>query len=226
MNASQPVQKTGRITLREATRSDGRAIGRIYNDTLPPLREASLQATSPQDEPQAWASGICEGAEQRAAQSRIETIPDAMWDGWVQHHEEQRRPIWLAVEDGKPLGWISTIGFSERPNAVCTCELSIYVARAGWRRGIGSLLLSHALENAPRYGLDRLMAFIWEGNAASLGLFRSFGFEDWGCLPKVLWSENVRRDMHILGTVIQMPPRVVQGVAPARARQPEVECVG
>jgi L-amino acid N-acyltransferase YncA len=39
------------------------------------------------------------------------------------------------------------------------------------------------MREAPRWHIDRLMAYIWHDNDASRGLFRSHGFAAWGSLP-------------------------------------------
>ena len=59
----------------------------------------------------------------------------------------------------------------------------------------GRMLLEHALREAPRWSIDRLMAFIWHDNAASVGLFRAHGFSAWGSLPGIVWADARSRDI-------------------------------
>jgi putative acetyltransferase len=59
-------------------------------------------------------------------------------------------------------------------------EIGMAVAR-DWRgRGVGSALLSAAIEWAPGRGLHKLSLSVWPHNAAAIGLYRRFGFVEEG----------------------------------------------
>jgi len=40
----------------------------------------------------------------------------------------------------------------------------------------------------------------------SLRLFKNFGFETWGCLPRVAMLDGIPRDLAILGKRLEAPP--------------------
>ena len=55
------------------------------------------------------------------------------------------------------------------------------------------------LVHAPTLGVDTLLGFIFGHNQPSLALFRRFGFQRWGELPKVAVLDGVERDLIIVG---------------------------
>lgn len=177
------------LAVRLAVASDAAAITRIYNESL------SVAATSAAD------AGERIGGRLRAA-SRLPTLPDDGLSGWVAAHAVQRRPLWVALAAGEPVGWLSLVGFSDRPACGYAAEVAIYIARAWQRRGVGGRLIEHALREAPNWDIDRLMAFIWHDNMASRSLFGRYGFGAWGSLPGVVWADSQSRDMQIYGRVL------------------------
>ena len=61
------------------------------------------------------------------------------------------------------------------------------------------------LERAPACGIDRILAICFAHNEASLRLFRSRGFADWGAFPDACVMDGVRRSVVILGRRCQAP---------------------
>lgn len=68
--------------------------------------------------------------------------------------------------------------------------------------GVGKVLLRYMLERAPLLGIRNVLAVIFDHNHASIRLFRSFGFEEWGRLPQVCDLETRLADIVILGKKI------------------------
>ena len=137
------------------------------------------------------------------AAGRLPLLPEDGLAGWMVSHRANGRPLWVAHANGEPVGWLSLLGFSDRPACIYAGEVAIYIARAWQGRGVGRALLEHALRSAPQWHIDRLMAFIWHDNQASVGLFRALGFAPWGALPGVVWAEGRSRDMLIFGRVLE-----------------------
>ena len=177
------------LTVRPAIAADVVAVTRIYNESLP----------APAAQPEA--AGAHVGGRLLAA-SRLPPLPDEGLSGWMGAHRTNGRPLWVAHAGGEPIGWLSLLGFSDRPACIYAGEVAIYIAQAWQGRGVGRRLLEHALREAPRWNIDRLMAFIWHDNAASVGLFRAHGFSAWGSLPGIVWAEGRSRDMLIFGRVL------------------------
>jgi L-amino acid N-acyltransferase YncA len=118
---------------------------------------------------------------------------------WFAEHTPERRPLWVAEEDGRILGWLSYSNFYGRPAYAGTAELSIYIHESARRKGLGRYFLEHAIVHAPKLGVHTLLGFIFGHNEPSLRLFDRFGFERWALMPRVATLDGIERDLVILG---------------------------
>ncbi|MGH2363694.1 MAG: GNAT family N-acetyltransferase [Chloroflexota bacterium] len=162
----------GDLFVRDAEPGDLATVVDIYNSTIPGrLSTADLEPVS--------------------VESR---------QPWFQQHAPARRPLWVAtVDQGPVIGWLSFQDFYGRPAYAPTAELSIYIAEGQRGQGLGSRLLSLAIDTAPEFGVKNLLAIVFGHNEASLRLFRGREFVTWGLLPKVCLLAGVERDTVILG---------------------------
>lgn len=170
----------GTLSLRLAVPGDTAAIARIYNEALPEAGTLGRRPAAP------------------VATDLVPLSEDHLL-GWLVQHRQSRRPLWVACAGHEVVGWLSLLGFSDRPGCGGAAEIAIYIARAWHRRGVGRYLLRRAMREAPLWGLDRLMAVIWHDNVASQSLFRSQGFLPWGALPGVVRVGEQRLNMLIFG---------------------------
>jgi phosphinothricin acetyltransferase len=159
------------MQIRDATLNDLPAVVAIYNTTVP----------------------------SRMVTADLEPVPVESRIKWFEEHSPGRRPLWVAEEKGQIAGWLSYSSFYGRPAYHATCELSLYLAPEFRGRGLGSRLLSRAIEHAPRIEATTLLGFIFGHNQASLRLFEKHGFERWGCLPRVAVLDGIERDLIIEG---------------------------
>ncbi|HHP7230099.1 MAG TPA: GNAT family N-acetyltransferase [Xenococcaceae cyanobacterium] len=157
--------------IRNAEESDLAAIVRIYNETIP-----TRQVTA-DTEPISVASRLA----------------------WFHSRDLKYRPIWVVEIDNNLVAWLSFQSFYGRPAYQKTAELSLYVASAYRRRGIGSTLLQKAITEATQFQIKTLLGFIFAHNQPSLELFKLFGFTQWGYLPEVAELDRIKRDLVILG---------------------------
>ena len=184
-----PIAAAAAIAVRPALDGDLTAITRINNESLPRL-------PAPLPDVDARAAG------RPLLGSCLPQLPADGLANWMASHRANGRPLWVAQAGREVVGWLSLLGFADRPACMPAAEVAIYIAR-GWRGcGIGRRLLSHAQTEARLWHIDRLMAFIWHDNAASLALFRAQGFSAWGRLPGIVWADAKSRDMVILGRVL------------------------
>jgi L-amino acid N-acyltransferase YncA len=163
--------RIGDYAHRDATRADLAAIVDIYNATV-----ASRDVTAD-----------------------TEPVTVASRQDWFDRHTPQRRPLWVVERAGEVIGWLSYSDFYGRPAYGATAELSIYIHPSARGQGLGRYFMNEALLNAPDYGIDTLLGFIFGHNLVSLALFDAFGFERWGTLPGVALLDGVRRDLVIVG---------------------------
>ena len=161
--------------IRDATDADLEAIVAIYNAAIPG----------------------------RTATADTEPVTVKSRRAWLRDRDFSRHPIWVAEQDGHVAGWLSVGRFYGRPAYAATAEVGIYVDPKSQRAGIATRLMSHAITQAPRLGLSTFLGFIFAHNEPSLSLFRKFGFEEWGRLPRVALLDGVQRDLQILGKRVE-----------------------
>ena len=109
------------------------------------------------------------------------------------------RPLWVATDEERVLGWLSFQNFYGRPAYHHTAEISVYVAPACHRQGVGSKLLAQAIAHSPQLQLSTLLAFVFAHNQPSLNLAAKHGFERWGFLPDIAELDRIKRSLIILG---------------------------
>ncbi len=142
----------------------------------------------------------------RMATADLEPVSVTSRQAWFEQHSLSSHPIWVMEVDqalAKPAagiaGWLSFQSFYGRPAYQVTAEISIYVAPAYRRCGVGRQLLSQAIDRSPALGLKTLLGLIFAHNKPSLQLFDSLGFQRWGYLPKIAELNGVERDLIIMG---------------------------
>ncbi len=157
------------LTIRRATLDDLDAITEIYNEAI--LKTVATFDTEPKtlEEQQRW---------------------------FTSHGPKY--PIMVAEEDGLVVGWASLSMWSDRCAYADTAEISLYVRETHQGRGIGKKLLEAILNEGKRAGLHTVVARITEGNAVSIHLFKSAGFEHIGVMREVGWKFGKLLDVHLL----------------------------
>ena len=81
-------------------------------------------------------------------------------------------------------------------------EISIYLHQDYHGQGLGSSLMRWMMTQAPSLGINNIVALVFAHNQPSLGLFRKFGFEQWGYMPKVCDMEGFIADVVMLGKAV------------------------
>jgi L-amino acid N-acyltransferase YncA len=144
------------VTIRTATIDDLSSIVAIYNDAV----------------------------HQRFATADLEPVTVEQRSGWFHEHDPASSPLYVAEREAAVAGWCSLSAY--RPGRAAlrrTAEISYYVGAAVRGRGIGTALVRHAIEQAPRVGKHVLFGILLERNAPSIRLLTKHGFERWGRLP-------------------------------------------
>lgn len=124
-----------------------------------------------------------EAVAERFATADLEPVTVDQRSAWF-HEHDPTLPIYVAEHAGVVVGWCSLS--AHRPGRAAvrrTAEISYYVRGDCRRRGIGTLLVSHAMKEAPRLGKHVLFGILLERNTASINLLKRCGFELWGRLP-------------------------------------------
>ena len=108
----------------------------------------------------------------------------------------ESRQSWLDAHGGnRPLYVLK----NQEGELRITAEISIYVRHDMRGVGVGKILVRYMLEKAPSLGIKNIIAVIFGHNHASIRLFHTFGFQEWGRLPQVCDLETMQADIVLLG---------------------------
>ncbi|MEI6474898.1 MAG: N-acetyltransferase family protein [Planctomycetota bacterium] len=125
-------------------------------------------------------------------------------EAWWEQRDHATRPVLVSEDAGRVIAWGAFTNFKDRPAYAPTAEVSIYVDPKAVGRGVGRALLDALLARTTACRIDRVVALCFGHNEASLRLFGSRGFEEWGRMPDACNMQGVRRTVVMLGKII--PP--------------------
>lgn len=165
------------VLIREATAADLPAIVDIYNQSIP------------------------------AGWSTADTAPITVADRveWFRKFDPATRPIWVAETDGQVVGttYLSSF-YGGRPAYNATAEISIYVATAYHRRGLGRRLKEWVISQCPRLGVTTLLSMHFDHNEATRRMNAALGFERVGHLTDIAVVGGRSRGLVI--AALRIPP--------------------
>jgi L-amino acid N-acyltransferase YncA len=121
-------------------------------------------------------------------------IPD--WEKWDSVHRQDCRLI--ARNGEQVLGWAALSPVSGRRVYAGVAEVSVYVAAAARRCGVGKALLKALIEESELRGVWTLQAGIFAENVASIALHHSCGFREVGVRRRLGKLGEVWRDVTLL----------------------------
>jgi phosphinothricin acetyltransferase len=167
------------IHIRDAIEADLPAIVDIYNQSIPG----------------AWST----------ADTKPVTVADRI--EWFRKHDPAKRPLWVAELDGQIVAWIGLQSFyAGRPAYDATAEISLYIATAFQRRGIGMLLKRRMIEHCPRLGVTTLVSMHFDHNEATRRINEHLGFRQAGHLPEIAVVNGQPRGLLI--SLLRIPEAV------------------
>jgi phosphinothricin acetyltransferase len=165
------------MRIRDVTEADLPAIVEIYNQSIP------------------------------AGWSTADTAPLMVADRieWFRKFDPAKRPIWVAEVDGHVVAtaYLSSF-YGGRPAYDATAEVSIYIATAYHRRGIGRLLKQWVIEQCPRLGVTTLLSMHFDHNEATRRINESLGFQQLGHLTEIAVVQGHKRGLVI--SALRIPP--------------------
>lgn len=105
---------------------------------------------------------------------------------WFEEHKEVSYPLFVYEESGQVIGWVSISGYRPDRGALrFAAEISYFVHKDHWGKGMGGRLLQHGLAACKERGYKTVIAIILEPNTASAILLEKYGFEKWAYLPNI-----------------------------------------
>jgi len=185
MTVSSIVTHDGtRIRVRDSVDADLPRIVEIYNESIPG----------------GWST----------ADTRPVTVEARR--SWFAERDPNRRPIWVAEADDPAgsagpaekgfaetsaiVGWVSLTSFYRgRPAYDATAEISVYVANAWRRRGIGKLLKQAMIARCPALGVTTLVSMHFDHNPATERINQELGFVRAGHLEEIAVVQGQKRGL-------------------------------
>ncbi len=119
--------------------------------------------------------------------------------GWFRQHKAAGKPVLVAEEEGKVIGWLSVRPFYRRPAYDATGKVIVYVAPGARGRGVGTGLLNSAMSCGKSAGVDTLVCYLLPENVIAQKLFEDAGFQKWGRFPAVAKVAGREHDLIVLG---------------------------
>jgi L-amino acid N-acyltransferase YncA len=146
----------------------------------------------PEDWP-AVAEIFVEGIATRGATFETEAPSYESFDAG--HHAAHR---FVAVEDGRVVGWVALAPTSARACYAGVAESSVYIAESARGRGVGRALMEALVASAETAGIWTIHAGMFPENAASVALHESLGFRLVGRFERVAQLDGAWRDTVLL----------------------------
>ncbi len=114
------------------------------------------------------------------------------WIEWDRKHLPLCR--FVAEYENEVVGWAALSPVSDRDAYKGVAELSLYVAPAFIRKGIGKQLLKELIEESEKKGIWTLQATMFPKNTASVHLHELCGFRKVGLRAKIAKLDGKWRD--------------------------------
>ena len=118
------------------------------------------------------------------------------WTDWDLKHLSHSRFVY--VDNEKILGWTALSPVSTRLVYKGIAEISIYIDKDFFGKGIGSLLMDIVIMSSEEQGIWTLYSSIFPENKATLRLNEKFGFRIIGLREKIAKLDDKWRDTILL----------------------------
>ena len=119
---------------------------------------------------------------------------------WIYEHAADGYPVYLCLEDGKPVGYGYLTAYRPGREAVKhVAEISYYLDFSAHGRHIGSRLVAALEQQAKKQGIEVLIAILVGSNRPSIGLLKKNGYVEWGRLPQIVHFDDQHTDHLIYG---------------------------
>jgi L-amino acid N-acyltransferase YncA len=122
------------------------------------------------------------------------SAPD--WEQWSKTHLPAGR--FVAIAGSQVVGWTALSAVSSRCVYAGVAEVSVYVAKHAWGRGVGKALLKELVSASEAQNIWTLQAGIFPENAASIQLHKSAGFRIVGVRERLGCMDGRWRDVVLM----------------------------
>ena len=114
------------------------------------------------------------------------------YEAWDSAHLKSCRMV--VVDNNIILGWAALSPVSNRCVYGGVAEVSVYVAKAYFGKGVGKMLILHLISESEKIGLWTLQSGIFPENESSIALHKKVGFRYIGKRERVGQSDGIWKD--------------------------------
>jgi L-amino acid N-acyltransferase YncA len=123
---------------------------------------------------------------------------------WYRSHTRHKYPLYVMKLNYRVIGYGTLSPYREGRQAMeSIAEVSFFMDENFQRKGLGSMLLQHMIDDCPRVKINTLIAILLDVNKPSARLLRKFGFEKWAHLKGIIEFEDKTCGQLIYGKKLQ-----------------------
>lgn len=106
---------------------------------------------------------------------------------WFYKFNNNSYPLYVAKVKDKVVGYCALTAYRPGRKAMSkVAEISYYVDYNFHKKGVGTSLLKHVLEDCARLKKENLLAFILDINKSTINILKKFNFKQLGYLPNII----------------------------------------
>jgi ribosomal protein S18 acetylase RimI-like enzyme len=128
----------------------------------------------------------------------LEAPPLEKTAAFIRNNIREDFPQFVALADGKVVGWCDVIPAKDRPIHAHTGVLGIGILPAYRGKGIGRALMTATIEKARTKGLTRIELTVRETNANAVALYKKLGFETEGLKKNAVRIDGVYENIFLM----------------------------
>ena len=128
-----------------------------------------------------------------------------MREKWFTEKKAANHPVFVAMSNGKVVGFVAYGPFRTWPAYKYTVEQSLHVHKDYWRQGIAKMLTTKIIEAAKLNGVHAIIGGIDASNAGSIKLVEQFNFKEVGHFKEVGFKFNKWLDLKFYQLLLETP---------------------
>lgn len=140
-------------------------------------------------------------AKERIYIEMIEPPPFEKVCGFQKSLISKNGPVYYAISNDKVVGWCDAFP-EDNPRQSHRGSLGMGLLPEFRGQGIGSQLLKAVLDQAKKFGLEKIELNVYSSNAPAIALYKKLGFEQEGLIKKYRRLDGEYFDCLIMGKFI------------------------
>lgn len=128
----------------------------------------------------------------------LEAPPLDKTAAFIRNNIKEDHPQFVALAEGKVVGWCDVIPAKDRPIHAHTGVLGIGILPAHRGKGVGRALMTATIDKARAKGLTRIELTVREKNLNAIALYKRIGFETEGLKKNAVRIDGVYENIYLM----------------------------